>query len=91
MQVTVKQRELHSKEANMTVDQLFAMMKEQGASDTYWKMLYEFSYACARGDAKAIRAELKKRGIKVRGAKLFVMRTKSRAKRFAKKIYHKIR
>lgn len=91
MQVTVKQRELHSKEANMTVDQLFAMMKEQGAADAYWKMLYEFSYACARGDAKSIRAELKARNIGVRGGKLFVMRTKSRAKRLAKNIYHKIR
>jgi len=91
MQVTVKQRELHSKEANMTVDQLYAMMKEQGAADAYWKMLYEFSYACARGDAKSIRAELKARNIRVRGGKLFVMRTKSRAKRLAKNIYHKIR
>ena len=91
MQVRVKQRELHSKEANMTVDQLFAMMKEQGADNAYWKMLYEFSYACARGDAKAIRAELKARNIKVRGAKLLLMRTKSKAKRLAKNIYHKIR
>ncbi len=91
MQVTVKQRELHSKEANMTVDQLFAMMKEQGVDNAYWKMLYEFSYACARGDAKAIRVELKARNIKVRGAKLLLMRTKSKAKRLAKNIYHKIR
>ena len=91
MQVTVKQRELHSKEANMTVDQLRLLMKNEGANDDYWKMLYEFSYACARGDAKAIGEELKARKIKVRRAKLFVMRGKSKAKRLAKKIYHKLR
>lgn len=91
MQVTVKQRELHSKETDMTVDQLFAMMKEREADAAYWSMLYEFSYACARGDAKMIGEALKARGIRVRRIRLFVLKAKSRAKRFAKKIYHKIR
>lgn len=91
MQVTVKQRKLHSKEANMTVDQLLAIMRDRDADDDYWKMLYEFSYACSRGDSKAIGKELKARNIKVRRAKLFLMKSKSRAKRLAKNIYHKIR
>ena len=91
MQVTVKQKELHSKEANQTVDQLFAMMKEQGADKEYWEMLYAFSYACGRGDAKAIRAYLKESHIKVPCLKLASMKGKSKLKRLAKTIYHKIR
>lgn len=91
MQVTVKQKELHAKETNQTVDQLFAIMKEQGAEDSYWKMLYEFSYACGRGDTKAIGAHIKASHIKIRRGKLIIMRGKSKLKRLAKTIYHKIR
>ena len=91
MQVTVKQKELHAKEANQTVDRLFAMMKEQGADKEYWNMLYAFSYACDRGDTRAIRGYLKEHSIKVPHAKLAMMKGKSKLRRLAKTIYHKIR
>ena len=91
MQVTVKQKELHSKEANETVDLLFAIMKEREPGDEYLKLLYEVSYACGRGDVKAIGAYLKERGIKVNRVRLLRRRVKSRLVRFAKAVYHKIR
>ena len=91
MQVTVKQKELHSKEANITVNQLFKLLPDKDECGCYSKMLYEFSYACGRGDTKAIRAYLRERSIKVNALKLFLLRTKSKVKRLAKNIYHKIR
>ncbi|MBO5907604.1 MAG: glycosyltransferase [Clostridia bacterium] len=91
MQVTVKQKELHSKEANQTVDQLLAIMKERDAGEVYVKLIYEFSYACGRGDTKSIEAYIKERGIKVNTAKLALRRAKSRLVRLAKAVYHKIR
>ncbi len=91
MQVTVKQRELHSKETDQTVEQLFTIMREKGADNEYWQMLYKFSYACDRGDTKAIKEELKVLGIKTCSVKLAIARGKSKIKRLAKKIYHKIR
>jgi glycosyltransferase involved in cell wall biosynthesis len=91
MQVTVKQKELHSKEANQTVDGLFAMMKEQGADAVYFEMLYAFSYARDRGDVGAIGAYLKEQHMKIPRVKLAMMKGKSKLKRLAKTIYHKIR
>lgn len=91
MQVTVKQKELHSKEANKTVEELFEIMKSCDTSDDYLKILYEFSYACDRGNSKAILAYLKERNIKTSRALLSVKRGKSKLKRLAKKIYHKLR
>ena len=91
MQVTVKQKELHSKESNITVEQLFSLMKEENADNEFLRILYRFSYACGRGDCKAIRAYLKDRNVKVNNCKLLALRAKSKLKRLAKTIYHKIR
>jgi len=91
MQVTVKQKELHSEETNHTVEQLFTIMQKNKAEDFYLKMLYYFSYANSRGDAKGIRFYLKHNNIKINTRKSVNMRLKSKAKRFAKYIYHKIR
>ena len=60
-------------------------------SDVKELSVYKFSYACGRGDTKAIFAYLKERNIKVNGFKLFAARLKSRIKRLIKNIYHKIR
>ena len=91
MQVTVKQKELHSKEADMTVDELSSLMTEEGASDEYWKLLYTFSYSCGRGDSSVIAALITKKGIKVNRLKLLLLRARSKAKRLLKTVYHKIR
>lgn len=91
MQVTVKQKELHAKEANITVGQLFSEMRERACEDVYLQALYEFSYACGRGDTEAIGAYLAERGLKVNRARLAVLKAKSALIRTAKKIYHKIR
>lgn len=91
MQVTVKQKELHSKEANITVEQLFAMMKDGNLDEDYLKQLYYFSYACGRGDADEIYSYLKENKIRIQSLKKTLMRMKSVCKRIAKKIYHKLR
>lgn len=91
MQVTVKQKELHSKEANETVNQLLSMMKEKKTGGVYLRLLYEFSYACGRGDVKTIGAYLNERGVRVNRVRLLCRRAKSRLVRLAKTVYHKIR
>ena len=91
MQVTVKQKELHSKEANMTVEELFEIMKNRDTSEDYLKILYEFSYACGRGDSKTILAYLQEKNIKISNFLLSVRKGKSKLKRLAKRIYHKLR
>lgn len=91
MQVTVKQKELHSKETNFTVNQLFEIMRENKAQDDYLKMLYYFAYAYDRGDVEAIHSYLREQRIKITVLKAIGLRMKSRMKRVAKDIYHKIR
>lgn len=91
MQVTVKQKELHSKETNITVEQLFSIMQEKKAEDFYLQTLYYFAYANGRGDTKAIRLYLKKNNIKTSIWKSVNMRLKCKVIRFAKYIYHRIR
>lgn len=91
MQVTVKQRELHSKEANLTVEQLFSIMQNERSEESYLKMLYYFSYSCGRGDCKKIYSYLRQNNVKIDRIKCAKMRLKSKLKRLAKNIYHKIR
>ena len=91
MQVTVKQKELHLKETNITVNQLFYLMKKIPVENEYLKKLYEFSYACERGDIKNIEIYLKEKNIKINGSKLLFARLKRQGKQLAKSIYHKIR
>ena len=91
MQVTVKQKELHSKEADMTVDQLLCIMQESNADEEHWKLLYRFSYACERGDSKEILSCLKEREIRISKCKFVAFKIKTKIKRFAKAVYRKIR
>lgn len=91
MQVTVKQRELHSKETNETVDQLFVFLRQNGIKADYLRMLYEFAYSCDRGDVKAIRNYLQENKIQVNRMKCNSLRMKSKMIRLAKHIYHKLR
>lgn len=91
MQVTVKQKELHSKEANLTVDQLFSIMKSENNMEIYLQKLYYFAYANGRGNAKDIQLYLKRNGIKFNICKSMFLRLKSRIMRIAKNVYHKIR
>ena len=91
MQVTVKQKELHSKEANQTAQQLFDVMKEKNSDEDYLKMLYYFSYSCQRGDWTSIGNYLKEKNIRVDMVKSFKMRFKTKLRRFLKNVYHKLR
>ena len=91
MQVTVKQRDLHLKETDVSVDQIKEIMKETNAAVPFWKMLYEFSYASSRGDSLAIKAELRARKVKVSFVKLLGTKLKNKCIRLAKRIYHKLR
>lgn len=91
MQVTVKQKELHSREANATVDQLADMMCRRNDMDHFWKELYYFAYACGRGDQQRIREYLDENGVRVNVMKQVLLAAKIGMRRYAKKIYHKIR
>lgn len=91
MQVTVKQKELHSKETNLTVDRLLDLMREKNSEDEYVKTLYYFSYSCNRGDTEAIKKYLSENKVKTSSFKSAAMRLKSKLKKFAKTVYHKIR
>lgn len=91
MQVTVKQKELHSKEANYTVDQLFEEIKKNSFDDIFLKILYYFAYSCKRGNYKAIYDYVKKNNVSIDVLRCVKLRTKAKIKGFAKRIYHKIR
>lgn len=91
MQVTVKQKELHSKEANETVEQLFEIMKSAEFDDFYLKTLYYFAYSCNRGDSTAIRSYLKEKNIRINAYKSISMHCKIKIRKFAKRFYHAIR
>ncbi len=90
MQVTVCQKELHLQETNKTVEQLFLTMQENGADDTYWRALYEFSYSSNRGDVKSIHACLMERNVKIDHVRLIIKKAKSKLVRFVKVMYRKL-
>ncbi len=91
MQVTVKQKELHSTEANITVRQLFEIMKTANAKASFFQTLYYYSSCCNRGDSTAIHRHLIENGIKINAVKCNTIRINNRLKRLAKNIYHKFR
>ena len=91
MQVTAKQKQLHSIEANRTVDQLFHQLCTMDDKTAYLKDLYRFAFGCKRGDQKAIRAYLRSNKIPVNYLKCIYTRLYVEVKRCAKAIYHRIR
>lgn len=91
MQVTVRQKELHTKETNQTVNQLFNLLRQDDEKIDDLAMLYEFAYSCSRGDAKTILDFLQIKGIRVNILKCSGMKFKKKLERFAKSIYHCIR
>ena len=90
-QVTVKQKELHKKEAHITVNQLFEMVKEGNYDEKYARRLYYFSYSTRRGNSESIKAYLKENNIKYSGITAFKNRTRTAIVRLMKKVYHKLR
>lgn len=91
MQVTVKQKQLHSKETHETVNQLFALMRQNKAADAHIRMLYYFSASCNRGDTVALGRYLQENGIKTSSLRMFGLRVKRKSIQLAKRIYHAIR
>lgn len=88
-QVTVKQKELHSKEANVTVEELVEIAKNN-ENDYFIRQLYYFSYSTGRGDAKSIKQRLKERKIKIKNSVCFRLKVKNKIKKLLKTVYHKI-
>lgn len=91
MQVTTKHKELHSRETNITVDQLFSMLCQRQGAAYYLRELYYFACTCGWGDKNQIREYIKENGIKISTLKQIMLAMKSGVKRFLKKIYHMIR
>ena len=89
-QVTVKQKELHKKEAEYTINELFDITKAK--SDAFYlKQLYYFCYSTNRGDTSLIKSELDKKGVKINLFKKFRLKTKIQLRKFLKSIYHKLK
>ena len=91
MQVTVKQKELHKKETDYTVDQLFQYYVSGKYEHEVAKELFYFSFACERGNTTKIHRHLCDNKIAVNYVRCITLRIKNKAKKAAKYIYHKIR
>ena len=88
-QVTVKQTQLHQREANQTVEELFALLKDK--EDTFYiKELFYFCYATKRDVWKEIRTYCKGK-TQFCMLKAWWLRVKSNINRMLKRIYHKLR
>ena len=88
-QVTQQQKELHSKEANETVYELFEFLKKERKE--LIADLYSFSFATGRGEAKQILEYAKNNDIKISQVDALSRKAKSRAVKLAKKVYHSLR
>ena len=88
-QVTVKQKELHKKEAKETCEELFCILKT--APVEYMKALYSFCYSTNRAPKDEIKAYLKEKGIRVNREKNAVAKLKVKARSILKYIYHTLR
>ncbi|MBO5199771.1 MAG: glycosyltransferase [Clostridia bacterium] len=88
-QVTVKQKELHKKEAEETVAELFEMLKS--FEPFYLKELYVFAFATNKPIVKEIKLYAKECNIKLNCYTASIMYLKIHIRNVLKKIYHKFR
>lgn len=88
-QVTVKQKELHKKEAEETVWELFDMLKS--FEPYYLKELYVFAFATDKPIVKEIKLYAKEYSIKLNCCAANIMYLKIHTRNVLKKIYHKFR
>lgn len=88
-QVTVKQKELHKKEADETVSELFEMLKSCEAY--YMNELYVFAFATKKICALQIKVYLNKKGSRIHIYRLLAMYVKVQSKGMLKRVYHKFR
>lgn len=88
-QVTVKQKELHRKETQETVAELFTILKK---SDNYYMQeLYVFAFSTKRPTNSEIKNYLNEKGISVPTVRAYKMYVKTQIRKHLKKIYHKFR
>lgn len=88
-QVTVKQKELHQKEANLTCEELLALLKNSENAECLLD-LYYFCYSTGRPITSDIELVLKQGNIQINRLKKFKFQTKVVLIRGLKKIYHSI-
>jgi glycosyltransferase involved in cell wall biosynthesis len=91
MQVTQTQKELHKKEAEQTVEELFDYLKDNSSKTAFLKYIYYFAYSTNRKCTDEIEKYLKKKKIKINFIKKYFLKLKIKAVRFLKCIYHKLR
>lgn len=90
-QVTVKQKQLHKKEAEDTVEELYKYLISEPKADNYLRELYYFAYSTNRKCVDEIEKYLKKKKIKINFVKKYLLKLKIKAVGLLKRIYHKIR
>lgn len=89
-QVTVKQKELHSKETEVTINELFHLAKNN--EDTfYMKQLFYFTYSTRRGNWVQIKEICNNRSIKFNKFTQLYLRIRMQGKNMLKILYHKVR
>ena len=88
-QVTVKQKQLHRKEAQETVAELFAILKN--FDKYYMQELYVFAFSTKRPTTPEIKNYLKEKGISVPTTRAWKMYVKIQIRNRLKKMYHKLR
>lgn len=89
MQVTNTQSELHKKEAQETVDELFEFLKQNNPE--FLPDLYIFSYVTGRQTTKAIKEHIIKTSLKIPYSYQIAMLAKIKTRRLAKKLYRAIK
>ncbi len=88
-QVTVKQKELHKKEAEETVSELFEMLKN---FDLYYmNELYVFAFATQKTTINEIVSYTKTHNVKIDYYRAYITFFKIQFRNILKKLYHKFR
>lgn len=89
-QITVKQSELHSKEALETLNSQIDLAKQK-EDNFYIKQLYYFSIATGRGDSRELKKYLRENKIKLNCFTKAKISFKIKFRKILKKIYHKLK
>ena len=87
-QITVKQKQLHKKEAEQTIEELFDIIKDKPLK--YLQSLYVFAYARKSPHFEKIKTYFKQNKLSEPKCKAHRMRFKFSARTKIKKIYHKL-
>ena len=91
MQVSAVQRELHAKETNEVISQLFQFIVGNDLDTEYLKQLFYFALSYDSKTTRVMRDYFQANGIRISKGRSIGVYLERRFRQLAKKIYHKIR